>query len=73
MKAYYVKFLLDGWYSEERGIQSPANSKEEAYDKAVFELIPKEYGRTPFAAYVYSVTYNNGNYRLFNNDYGNAY
>ena len=72
-KTYYIKYLLDGWYSEEKGVCVPAGSKAEAYDKAVYEMIPAKEGRMPFGAYVHSVTYKNGNYRVFNNDYGNAY
>lgn len=72
MKHYYVKYLLDGWFSEEKGIAVPARSKAEAYDKAQ-EMINEQDGRYPFGAYVYSVTYNNGNHRIFNNTYGDAY
>ena len=73
MKAYWVKYLVDGWYSNEKGIMVPADNKADAYDKAVNELILKKEGRHPFGAYVYSVTYNKGNEKIFNNDYGNAY
>ena len=73
MKAYYVHYLIDGWYSKEQGIMVPARNKAEAYDKAVYELIPEKEGREPFGAYVHSVTYNNGNYYEFNYTYGNAY
>lgn len=73
MKAYYIKYLTDGWFSEEKGISVPAHSKEEAYDIAVYDLIPKIEGREPFGAYVYSVTYNNGKYHRFNHTYGDAY
>lgn len=72
-KTYHIKFLLDGWYSEQQGIDVLAKNKGDAYDKAVFEVIPEKYGKCPFGAYVYSVTYSNGNCREFNNDYGNAF
>lgn len=66
MKAYYVNYKMNR-FSEVKGIQSPANTKEEAYDKAVYELIPEANdGETPYSAWVHSVTYNNGNYREFN-------
>ena len=73
MKVYYVRYLLDGWFSENKGIDVLARNKAEAYEKAVYEMIPEKEGRVPFGAYVSSVTYSNGNYREFNNDYGNAY
>ena len=43
-----------------------ANSKEMAYDKAIYELIPKRMKSVPYSAWVNSVTYNNGNYKEFN-------
>lgn len=72
-KTYHIKFLLNGWHDDQQGIDVLARNKEEAYDKAVYEVIPQKYGRCPFGAYVASVTYNNGNHRDFNYDYGNAY
>lgn len=66
MKAYYVKYRLNGIYSEVKGIQVPAKNKDEALSKAEYELIPaKEEGSLPYMAWVYSVTYNNGNYHCF--------
>lgn len=51
-----------------------ASSKQEAYDKAVYEAIPKEYaGFYPYSAWVSSVTYNNGNERKFNTFEGLPY
>lgn len=70
--AYTVKFLLDGWYHDEGTLCVLAHSKEDAYNKAI-KVIFNTFGKEPFGAYVYSVTYQNGNYRLFDNDYGNAY
>lgn len=66
MKAYYVKYQLNGYWDIERGIDFLAKNKEDAYEKAVFELIPKKEGRHPYSAWVHSVTYNNGNVRYFN-------
>lgn len=65
-KAYYVKYLLHGDYSPVKGIDLLAKNKYEAYDKATCELIPAREGRTPYAAWVYSVTYQNGNEKKFN-------
>ena len=71
MKAYRVKYRLVG--SEVKGIDVLARSKAEAYDKAVYEVIPEAEGEMPYSAWVYSVTYNNGNYRTFNTSEGNPY
>lgn len=73
MKAYMVNYYLDGAYEEERSILSPASNKYEAYDRAVYELIPEKEGRIPFAAWVASVTYNNGNYKTFRSFCGNSF
>lgn len=64
-KAYYVKYKM---YEADRvhGIDFLASNKEEAYDKAVYEVIPQNEGGTPYSAWVSSVTYNNGRYREFN-------
>lgn len=72
MKSYYVKYRLYG-VGELKGIDVLANSKADAYDRAVFEEIPKRDGETPYSAWVHSVTYNNGKYHLFNTSEGNAY
>ena len=65
MKAYYVKYLVDGIWDEVKGVMVPAHNKEEAYDIATFELIPQIEGRVPYSSWVHSVTYNNGNYHEF--------
>lgn len=46
-----------------------ASNKVEAYDKAVYEMLPEP----PYSAWVSSVTYNNGNYRRFNTFEGKPY
>ena len=63
MKAYYVMYRIRG--CEPKGIAIYARNKAEAYDKAVYEEIPKIEGETPYSAWVHSVTYNNGNYKEF--------
>lgn len=72
MKAYYVKYKM---YSadEPRGIVFLADNKIDAYEKAVYELIPEKEGSIPYSAWVYSVTYNNGKYREFNTFEGKPY
>lgn len=65
MKAYTVKYRLDGKWSEPKSISFLAKNKFDAYDKATFELIPEKDGRMPYSSWVYSVTYNNGNEHVF--------
>lgn len=72
MKAYYVKYKLDR-FGEVKGIGLLAKSKTDAYDKAVYEKIPEANGRMPYSAWVYSVTYNNGRYHVFNTFEGKPY
>ena len=71
-KAYYIEYKM---YSadEVHGIDFLAQNKEEAWDKAVYELIPEREGSCPYSAWVHSVTYNNGNYRTFNTFEGKPY
>lgn len=71
MQAYYVEYRING--EDVKGISVPARNKYEAYDKAVYELIPKKEGELPYSAWVVSVTYNNGNYRTFNTFEGNPF
>lgn len=73
MKAYSVHYYLNGGYEDERMIMVAADDKYGAYDKAVYEAIPEKHGRCPYAAWVYSVTYNNGNEHLFNTCSGLPY
>lgn len=70
--AYWVKYKLYE-SAEEKGIDVLATSKADAYDKAVYEAIPEREGETPYSAWVYSVTYQNGNYKRFNTFEGKAY
>ena len=72
MKTYFVEYKM---YNADRihGIQSPAENKIDAYEKAVYTLIPEKEGGIPYSAWVHSVTYNNGNYREFNTFEGKPY
>ena len=72
MRHYTVEFRIAGFQKVER-IYIGAHSKYEAYDKAVYEEIPKAYGEMPYSAWVSAVTYNNGNYQEFNTFEGNPY
>ena len=71
MKAYTVEYRIIG--NEVKRISFLANNKFDAYDKAVYELIPQKEGETPYSAWVSSVTYQNGNCRYFNTFEGNPY
>lgn len=69
---YHIRYKL--YYSDaEHGIDVIAASKREAYDKAIFEIIPAQHGEHPYSAWVASVTYNNGRYKRFNTFEGKAY
>ena len=65
MRAYTVCYEL---YlgAEPKQISFLAKNKQDAYDKAVYEIIPQMEGEPPYNAYVYSVTYQNGNKKIFN-------
>ena len=71
-KAYTVAYRA---YSsgEVKKVFPLASSKAEAYDKAVFEMIPEIEGELPYSAWVEGVTYQNGNYQHFNTCEGLAY
>lgn len=72
MKAYYVKYRT--WQcAEEKGLQVLAANKEEAYEKAMFEEVPRIEQTSPYSCWVASVTYNNGNYKCFNTFEGQPY
>ena len=60
---YVVEYRLHK-NDDPKSIRVIAHDKWEAYDKAVYELIPKEDGRTPYSCWVYAVQYQNGNYRV---------
>lgn len=70
---YHVEYLLNGSYEEARSVDVIASSKTEAYDKAVYEIIPEKEGRHPYGAWVASVTYANGNHKEFRTFCGNPY
>lgn len=70
--AYYVKYRMHS-SAEEKGVCVAAKNKAAAYDRAVYEVIPKTEGSLPYSAWVYSVTYNNGKYKKFNTFEGKPY
>lgn len=71
-QAYTVKYR-EYWCGEERQISLLAKNKVDAYDRAVYEEIPKIEGCAPYSAWVHSVTYSNGKYHCFNTSEGNCY
>ena len=71
-KAYYVRYKMTQ-FGKTNGIDLLAKNKADAYDKAVYELIPKIEGCIPYSAWVRSVTYQNGNSKIFNTHEGNPY
>ena len=72
MKAYAIHYKVRE-FGEVKLITLLANNKEDAWEKAVYEDIPKKEGEPPYSAWVISVTYNNGNYRKFNTCEGKPY
>jgi len=72
MKAYTVEYRLLG-FDTVKSIAVLAKNKYDAYDKAVYEVIPEKEGEHPYSAWVASVTYQNGNYKTFNTFEGNPY
>lgn len=60
---YTVGFrFIDSWDLQ---VSVSAGSKKEAWNTAVYETIPNNFGELPYAAWVESVTYQNGNYKKF--------
>ena len=72
MRAYTVWYMMHS-AGETKEMSFLANNKEDAHDKAEYELIPQKEGSHPYAVWVKSVTYQNGNYRTFNTGCGNPY
>lgn len=70
---YHVKYKIIGSCEIEKGIDVVAKSKEDAYDKAVYEIIYDKEQCVPYSAWVSSVTYNNGNCHYFNTSEGLPY
>lgn len=50
-----------------------ARNKADAYEKAVYEEIPKKEGSLPYSAWVENVTYRNGKCKKFNSFEGKRY
>lgn len=61
--AYWVEYKMHS-ADEVHGMQIIASSKEKAYDNFMREM--ERQGEMPYSAWVSSVTYNNGRYKVFN-------
>ena len=72
MKTYCIRYKMHQW-DREWIVDVLAKNCADAYDKAVYEVIPQTEGRLPYSAWVSSVTYSNGNYKKFNNHEGKRY
>ena len=72
MAYYIVEYKLNS-ADHVRGICLNAKNKADAYDQAVYEMIPAKEDEPPYSAWVASVTYKNGNHRRFNTFEGNPY
>lgn len=70
---YHIEYYLNGAFEMPRSVCVVASSKAEAWDKAVYEIIPEKEGRHPYGAWVASVTYANGNHKEFRTFCGNPY
>ena len=69
---YYIMYKMVK-YGTYKGVCVCAKNKLEAYRKAIYEMIPAIEGNEPYAAWVESVTYSNGNYKSFNTFEGKPY
>lgn len=72
MKTYHINYKILTKY-DEKYVQVLAENKVDAYNKAVFEIIPQIEGEMPYSAWVHSVTYKNGKCKIFNNFEGKPY
>ena len=68
MKAYTIYFYENGVYEDVKQEDVLGSSKENAYENFM-----NKHNWSVYAAWVHSVTYQNGNYRVFNTFCGNPY
>ena len=72
-KTYHVKYVMTFPSGKVKGIDVSAKSKQDAYVQATYSEIPYRENALPYASWVSSVTYNNGNYKEFNTFIGKPY
>lgn len=70
--AYTVEYKMHE-AADVKSVSFLAQNKEDAYFTALYAMIPNIEKRLPYSAWVSSVTYNNGNYKIFNNFEGKPY
>jgi hypothetical protein len=68
MRAYTVEYKEHS-AGDVKSISILANSKQDAWERAVFDLVSP----APYSAWVAGVTYQNGNYKAFNAFEGKPY
>ena len=71
-RTYTIKYI-SGDDGSARKVDVIAANMADAYDKAVYEAIPAGGEGLPYAAWVDSVTYQNGNVRCFKTFCGHPY
>ena len=60
---FHVKYkMFDGTVGS---VDVSARSREEAEDKAIYDIVLSKEGKMPYDAWATSVTYQNGNYKQF--------
>ena len=64
-RTYHVVYMMQPWEMLDKGVDVAARNKFVALEKATYELIPNIENAYPYAAHVESVTYSNGNHRVF--------
>lgn len=69
MKTYRIVYSEHGIYSDDKNITVKANSKEEAWGRAVYEVLDTE----PYSAYVESYITKSGKVHYFNTCHGCRY
>ena len=64
-RTYHVVYMMHQWDFLDKSVDVVARNKFIALEKATYELIPNIENDYAYAAYVESVTYSNGNRRVF--------
>ena len=73
MKTYNICYRMQRLSQGCKRIDVCAKNRFEAYDKAVYETIPRIEGEAPYSAWVNAVTYRNGNRKEFDTCEGKPY
>lgn len=73
MKTYNICYRMHKLSQGCRKVDVLAKNRFDAYEKAVYDVIPQIEGEAPYSAWVNSVTYNNGNHKEFDSYEGKPY